>query len=491
MAIRTRRRSTLKQAVANNAPPTPANASAVWWADDIAQADGSQVATWTDRINNISVIQATANARPLYAIAGVNGRPSVNFDGSNDFLGLGSSLSSALAGSVVAVVQINNPLLGQSVWSSSCSSENYRYILGTSRYNTGGEVETQQANGGSDDIVRGSVSVPAMTLAVLEWSSSGTAYMHRLNNSVSTMMVGAGTNSGDWFGDVSLTNRWSIGALVRLGGTISFFGGKIAYLGVFDSPLSTQDRYDLYKWIEQYYGITGMPGLSDYEQIVLADSPVAFWPMQEASGSIIDSLASRSGASVGSAKTYQQSGPVTGVNSISFDGSSSSGFSVADDNLWSSTSFSVEGWVYMSSAFLSGQSLRYWFAKEYSGYNEWQMMVSDYGGGAIRHAGAVKNTIDTAFAQTDDPTNRTEQTWYHVVCTFNGSSTGVILYINGSQVDASAGSGSRRPNGSGVLTIGWSPDVAARSWKGRLSMIAFYSSVLTPGQVLAHYQAMS
>ena len=119
------------------------------------------------------------------------------------------------------------------------------------------------------------------------------------------------------------------------------------------------------------------------------------------------------------------------------------------------------------------------------------MMVSDYGGGAIRHAGAVKNTIDTAFAQTDDPTNRTEQTWYHVVCTFNGSSTGGILYINGSQVDASAGSGSRRPNGSGVLTIGWSPDVAARSWKGRLSMIAFYSSVLTPGQVLAHYQAMS
>jgi hypothetical protein len=109
-----------------------------------------------------------------------------------------------------------------------------------------------------------------MTLAVLEWSSSGTAYIHRLNNSVSTMMVGAGTNSGDWFGDVSLTNRWSIGALVRLGGTIGFFGGKIAYLGVFDSPLSAQDRYGLYKWTEEYYGITGMSGLSDYEQAVLA-----------------------------------------------------------------------------------------------------------------------------------------------------------------------------------------------------------------------------
>lgn len=489
MAVRTRRRSTLRQAVASNEPPTPANAAAVWWADDIPQADGSQVATWTDRVNSISVTQATVNARPLYAIAGVNGRPSVNFDGVDDWLGVSSNLSASASGCVVAIVRVADPLQGQCIWTQGYTIANQRYTAGTTRYSAGGEVESQQRNNDSDDIVRGSTPVSANTLVALEWASTGMAYVHRFNNNTQIMTVGAGMNNGDWFADTT-SNAWTIGAL-RWTTPISEFSGRIAYLGVFNSPLSTQDRYNLYKWIEQYYGITGMPGLSDYEQAVLTDSPAAFWPMQEMSGSIVDVISARTGTSVGATKTYQQTGPVAGISSISFDGSSSSGFSVVDDNLWSSTSFSIEGWVYMSSAFLSGQSLRYWFAKEYSGYNEWQMMVSDYGGGAIRHAGAVKNTIDTAFAQTDDPTNRTEQTWYHVVYTFNGSSTGGILYINGSQVDASAGSGSRRPNGSGVLTIGWSPDVAARSWKGRLSMIAFYSSVLTPGQVLAHYQAMS
>lgn len=61
MAVRTRRRSTFRQTtVVNNEPPTPANAAAVWWADDIAQSDGSAVASWTDRVNNISVSQATS-----------------------------------------------------------------------------------------------------------------------------------------------------------------------------------------------------------------------------------------------------------------------------------------------------------------------------------------------------------------------------------------------------------------------------------------------
>ena len=41
------------------APPTPANAAAVWWAGDLGLSDGAAVASWTDRVNGYVLSHAT------------------------------------------------------------------------------------------------------------------------------------------------------------------------------------------------------------------------------------------------------------------------------------------------------------------------------------------------------------------------------------------------------------------------------------------------
>ena len=240
--------------LAPKAPPPPsiADTAGVWWAGDLALADGDPIGTWTDRVNAVSVTN-TGTARPTFDADGANGRPSVNFDG-GDWLGVDSALSTAQSGCVVAVARIDDPLQGQSLWSHGGSNTN-RYLLGTTRFSTGGQIESQQRNSDWNDVVWGSTSVPATTLVALEWASSSTAYAHRYNNNTQSMTVTAGSNNGDWFGDVGSADRWTIGGL-RYNTPIGLLAGRIAFLGVYNAPLSTGDRAALYSWIGTHYGIT-------------------------------------------------------------------------------------------------------------------------------------------------------------------------------------------------------------------------------------------
>ena len=330
---------------------------------------------------------------------------------------------------------------------------------------------------------------------VVEWSSNGTQYSFRLANAPGSQTVSSGANTGDWFGDTPGRNNLTIGAIkYGVGGnTISFlYAGQLAYLGVFNSPLSSQDRYDLYKWIEEYYGINNMPGLSDYEHSVLLDGPSAFWPMQETSGDLTDVTGNGYVATkVGSGGvTYLADGPSASVKSIEFAGSSGVGYSAADNNLWSSTNFTVEGWIYLASSFFGAQPARYFLTKHSSGVaNEWFTMIENASGRRI--IAQVCNTADTTWAnKIDGPTWGAESTWYHVAWSLSSST--VTLYVNGAPVGSSGGySGSRATNASGVLSIGHGPAVAGRSWNGRMSMVAFYDYTLTQPQIQAHYEAMT
>lgn len=231
----------------------------------------------------------------------------------------------------------------------------------------------------------------------------------------------------------------------------------------------------------------------DYPDFVMADGPAAFWPMQESSGDLQDVTGNgHTGTKVGSGGvTYAASGPGP-HNAIEFAGSSGVGYSAADANVWSSGSFTAEAWIYLDSSFFSGQYARYFIAKHYATTtHEWFAMVEDTGGGRL--TAQVNNWSDTNYrnkllASWGPPTT----TWKHVVMVYTGGGVNTVtLYVDGTAVvSAGTTSGSRQPNGAGVLSIGHSPAVASRSWKGRLSMVAFYDYALTADKVAIHYGAM-
>lgn len=409
----------------------------------------------------------------------------------DDFLFSSNTVSSSNIGCIVAVLQ---RVSGDGrVWSSSQHAVGPNYVIG--RFSSGIPALSQSSNGGSsEDLIRSQI-LAGTSHTVLEWSSDGVQYGLRLANSTESVSVLAGTNSGDWFSNTLSRDNWTIGAIMYgVGGNISRhpFNCRIAYLGVFDSPLLVQDRYDLYKWIQDYYGITDMPGLSDYEQAVLTDAPSAFWPMQETSGDIVDTTGNGFiGTKVGSGGvTYGVGGPIAGVGAIEFADSSGVGYSVADNNLWSSTNFTVEGWIYLATGFFGAQPARYFLTKHSSGVtNEWFTAIENVSG--RRLIAQVCNFSDTNWAnKTEGPNWGAENTWYHVAWKLSGST--VTLYVNGVAVGSAASAyGTRAGNASGVLSIGYGLAVADRSWNGRMAMVAFYPQALSDSQILAYYQAMT
>lgn len=247
-AARLRRRS-----IGNGAPQPPSipSAVAVWWADDLGLVNGASVTSWVDRVGSLDA-ESGVSAIPTFNATGINGKPTVDFFEDILVVTATSPFSSITSGCVVAVVEIGG--LGSSgVWASSDEATPNNYLLGVS---VGGDIRMQVNPGAfGADYAYTTVS-PPVTHAI-EWVSTGAAWQIRLDNAAQTLTT-VGTNTGDWFDDVSGRDNFTIGASRRFGeGTgANFLDGKIAFLMVTDGELTTQERSDLYEWISTYYGIT-------------------------------------------------------------------------------------------------------------------------------------------------------------------------------------------------------------------------------------------
>lgn len=79
---------------------------ALWLAASrIAGSDGDAVTTWADASGNgKDATQATAGKKPTYRTAGINGRPSVEFDGGDGLATAAIDLTGTLAATAFAVV---------------------------------------------------------------------------------------------------------------------------------------------------------------------------------------------------------------------------------------------------------------------------------------------------------------------------------------------------------------------------------------------------
>lgn len=242
---------------ASTGPPVLASAVATWWADDLATADAGSVTSWVDRVSGITLSTLTS-APTMRRTGGANSRPAVEFDGTNNALGVSASdpVSVASQGCVVVVGQVTTPTNGNIVWASSLDTANNRYIYGCCRFPSVGELEIQQTSAGGSDAVRGSTAVPAGTPCLMEWASSGIAYAHRLNNATQTMTASAGSNTGDWFADTPLRNRFTLGAVAYNNSVISYNAMKVSLVMVADAELSSGDRTALTAWVASYYGLT-------------------------------------------------------------------------------------------------------------------------------------------------------------------------------------------------------------------------------------------
>lgn len=229
----------------------------------------------------------------------------------------------------------------------------------------------------------------------------------------------------------------------------------------------------------------GQAALVGYRNAVLADNPFLYYEFEETSGTTANDSAPIGGANNG---TY--TGPVVlggtevgaqaGLaNAVKF---AASGTFVDVPNLGGNhTKLTLEAWINVD-GIAAGCCTSLYSTDAFS----------NTAAGKSLHFN-VKNTRDLEHALAGGGPNNINSaanliqnnTWYHIVSTFDGTTGQTIMYLNGLVV-----ANAFRATGSINLSDGqigaWA---GTRFLPGHVDEFALYDSVLTPAQVLAHFNA--
>jgi hypothetical protein len=234
---------------------------------------------------------------------------------------------------------------------------------------------------------------------------------------------------------------------------------------------------------------------SGYAAAVIADNPVGYWRLGEASGpTALDSWGTNDGAYFGT-ETFGLSGALArdGNTSVDFAGDGASLVRVPynpgfNGGLDPNGSWTVECWVRpdfdaateaglfavpVASVDLNANRSGYFFLEQPNG---WQLRLGNTGGYIPGWDGAAGSVGPVAQPNT----------WYHLVGEFDGSAGNGYVYINGVQVKSAAVSGLAN-NTAATFNIGDRGDGAP--FAGRVDEVAVYSGVLSAGRIAAHYSA--
>jgi hypothetical protein len=208
-----------------------------------------------------------------------------------------------------------------------------------------------------------------------------------------------------------------------------------------------------------------------YGSTILGDSPVAYWPMGEASGNPQDASGNAHHVtSIGGAPTYGQTGPVAGTTAIAFNGTTDvftvptgAGLAVGDV-------FTYEAWIIRGATGASRGVLS-------SGASEGYLRILNTGELTINKTSVGIICTSTIVTPASG--------WHHMVATKNG--TAVKLYIDAVDVTGSISNQTCLATAQSFF-IG-SANGAIEFFNGSIGQAALYNYVLTPAQVSAHYAA--
>lgn len=205
-----------------------------------------------------------------------------------------------------------------------------------------------------------------------------------------------------------------------------------------------------------------------YIDTVLGDGAIAFWPLQEISGTIAAELVAGLNGTYSGGYTLNQAGPAgIGGKSVAFNGTSGKVVTAAS-TIISGAAFSAEVWI-KCSAYNGG------IVFDHNGVQTFEIQAGGSTQIILNFSGAAK-LLSTA--------GRSTTAFYHTV--FTSDNSGTKCYINGGLDTSNTTSWHGGTSANAVFSI------AARSgtntyFSGSLAAAAVYNTALSPAQVLNHY----
>lgn len=227
-----------------------------------AITDGDPVANWISQDSQRRIFaQGTISKRPVYnaSDSNLNNKPSITFDGVDDFLqGIAHYLSTDTAGTVYIVGRQQNLSTGaQALLAAGDGSTANHWLMLNAHGGTSG-TESQEIyykNSATERDMHGSDTTVADANYILGFISDGSTYRMRLNGVEQTITPTTGTNDGSWFGDNSSLVNLSIGALLR-DSNANFFDGEIAEIIATSDELTADEAQDVEAYLSTKYGVT-------------------------------------------------------------------------------------------------------------------------------------------------------------------------------------------------------------------------------------------
>ena len=219
-----------------------------------------------------------------------------------------------------------------------------------------------------------------------------------------------------------------------------------------------------------------------YSSEVLADSPLAYWKLDETSGSVAaDSSGNGRDAAYGGGNTLGATSLLTDGtgHALGLTANTSNGVSIAAASWMSVTALTAEALVN--------------FTSSVDGSNG-DAIVDQYGGGGFRWLlwrnttgkAALQLTNGTTFYNVASTTTLSLNTTYHVAGTWDGSN--IRIYLNGSLENTTATTGTL-PASSQVLAIGAYSNSSSTAPGGSIDEVAIYGTALSGTRIAAHYTA--
>lgn len=220
-----------------------------------------------------------------------------------------------------------------------------------------------------------------------------------------------------------------------------------------------------------------------YKATVLADSPVGYWRLGEASGTnAADSSGNGNTGTYTGGVTLGQPGAIQAdpdglVNAAAlFDGSS--GYVQGPTAPVFTSAITAEGWFYLTS--LPGAEEGIIVQRD----GEFILRVDPSAEG--KHLSAFVIIGGVAEPRASWSTVPSLNTWYHAAMTWDG--TTLRLWVNGVQVASQTRSGSITSSGDRIA-IGSSSFGTAGFFPGTIDEVAVYPTALSAARIAAHYAA--
>jgi hypothetical protein len=226
-----------------------------WKFDDqwsTSASNGDTIASWTCKATGSVFAQETAAFRPVYRASGIGGSGAIELDGVDDFLELSSAILGGDSGAVFYVAAFDAGAAGCSLLSQAdAASEDNHLSFGI---NSGSSIFLDSKDAGTRHYVLGGSSVDDGTARVVACVSNGTSWSLFVNNvELSPLTVGT-SNSGKWFGDISLCDALTVGRKSS-SSPAGNFDGKVAEIIAYEGTVSEDERSRLSKRLAAQYGI--------------------------------------------------------------------------------------------------------------------------------------------------------------------------------------------------------------------------------------------